>query len=776
MRKVQPLISIFLWLGLTVYPGAGMAQVNWSVSHPAKLINGYFHLSSPPNSDRFYGLGYDLWTYDPTLGEQESIALLPEGVFAKEGIGSYSAPFRHIAMDWRSEQAGHLIHRDSIYRTQDGGQTWAVQHSLAPNTAYQSSSYFTGLDFPADSIGYAVGTGDKIFKTTDAGASWQQLQWSTSTAPYRYLSSVTFVDDSVGFVAGYEVDDIHLNIGAYRPLVYRTEDGGQSWTETQLAETDHHFYRVYPVGNQTLYLTMVNRNYVLPADRLLKSTDNGTTWSEIDLPGISPLTSLVIRGAHWFSAQEGVLLGSPELTGDSVHIYRTEDGGANWNKIDLSQGIKPAFRKVPNLALSFSGDKGLITGATGNMLTSIDRGQTWNIVQNGQPDIYDLSVQGGEMFAAAFGDLILRKLADQWIPILTPSHPSQLETGFTKIANWGADNIAVVDITQGLFWSENGGITWESLFFDLDTVVYDVLYSNGDLMVLAWVRSVEDLLILTRDAGTGTWIDQFIADRGVVANGRLEGRGGNSFYAVADNDIFVTNNGLQWTPATNIPGDAWTTSFHMDSSGVGVMQDLGNGGMFFTQDAGNSWNTSSFTPSVKAHIDFSLSSLRGFTRLDDGRHLAFWHATPDQNARYWTRVLISADSGATWDLIPSPYRHEPVELGVRAYTVIAGELYLGGPQASILKLEIDETTSKDDPLTGPRLKVSPNPFSHEVRLTGLEHQATYQIITLEGKVIQQGGVYPHQPGIVLAETLAAGVYILEVGIGKSRQQFKLVKQ
>ncbi|MCG8608123.1 YCF48-related protein [bacterium] len=89
---------------------------------------------------------------------------------------------------------------DRLFRTTDGGQTWQFTH----NSASQS------LAFLNQNTGFIVGRDRKLYKTTTAG-----LQWTLVGNVSGFVDEVFFLDNSYGWVAG--------------DFVYRTTDGGQTW-------------------------------------------------------------------------------------------------------------------------------------------------------------------------------------------------------------------------------------------------------------------------------------------------------------------------------------------------------------------------------------------------------------------------------------------------------------------------------------------------------------------------------------------------------------------
>ena len=143
------------------------------------------------------------------------------------------------------EDTGFFVtNNGDLHKTTDGGSSWAQKL----NTGELRSIYFTD-----SSTGYAAGdekvslgggqhrSNGKIFKTTDAGESWEALDLSPAfeydeygTAWVQPIESIHFANSNIGYaVTG--------------GLVLRTTDAGETWTVAKRWETDLNLNSVYVV-------------------------------------------------------------------------------------------------------------------------------------------------------------------------------------------------------------------------------------------------------------------------------------------------------------------------------------------------------------------------------------------------------------------------------------------------------------------------------------------------------------------------------------------------
>ncbi len=103
-----------------------------------------------------------------------------------------------------------------------------------------TTKYLTSVDFYNDLIGF-IGTADTtLFKTTDGGKTWKQIN---TGIPYLLIKSVRFVNEFTGYMI------CHNNGGI--TWIYKTIDGGLSWS--YLREESQNLSKIS--GFKTLYIT-----------------------------------------------------------------------------------------------------------------------------------------------------------------------------------------------------------------------------------------------------------------------------------------------------------------------------------------------------------------------------------------------------------------------------------------------------------------------------------------------------------------------------------------
>jgi photosystem II stability/assembly factor-like uncharacterized protein len=230
-----------------------------------------------------------------------------------------------------------------VWKTTDAGVTWeplwnkepvssigavAVAYSQ-PNIVYVG----TGEACPRGDISY----GDGMYKSTDAGKSWQHIGLTDT----RHIGKILVdpQDPNRIFVAALG----HVYSPNSERGVFRSTDGGQSWTKVLYKnDTTGAADLIFdPTNPQILYAAMwtVQRtpwsltSGGLPDDGLYKSANGGDTWQKLGGSGW-PHGLLGKIGVAVFAANPQRVYALVEATGEQKGLYRSEDGGQSWQFVN----------------------------------------------------------------------------------------------------------------------------------------------------------------------------------------------------------------------------------------------------------------------------------------------------------------------------------------------------------------------------------------------------------------------------------------------------------
>lgn len=159
-----------------------------------------------------------------------------------------------------------------------------------------------------------VNTAGEIHKTVDGGGTWK-LQFKPPEQPF--FRCIAFSDQQHGFAC-------NLSAGKHKNPLYRTIDGGSSWSAVDLSDEVEGLCGISVVNSNLIYLT---GRYPGPA-YLVKSEDGGNSWSVKDMSDYLGRSVDI----HFFDENEGLLLGgsTDSALKSRVVVLGTSDGGITW--------------------------------------------------------------------------------------------------------------------------------------------------------------------------------------------------------------------------------------------------------------------------------------------------------------------------------------------------------------------------------------------------------------------------------------------------------------
>ena len=235
-----------------------------------------------------------------------------------------------------------------IFRSQNDGQSWTPvfddqatlsigDMAVAPSN---SDIMYVGTGEANAGGGSIAYDGLGVYRTTDGGDTWEPLG----------LDNV----GSIGRVVVDPVDPDRAYVAAMGTLfskndergVYRTTDGGDSWEQVLFVSdsTGAIDLVMHPDEPMTLYAAMwervrtpIQRTYHGPTTGLYKSTDGGSTWTELttDLPQF-PFEKGRIGLAIAPSDPQRVYAAYANSTGYLEGVFRSSNAGSTWDELPLT--------------------------------------------------------------------------------------------------------------------------------------------------------------------------------------------------------------------------------------------------------------------------------------------------------------------------------------------------------------------------------------------------------------------------------------------------------
>ena len=227
-----------------------------------------------------------------------------------------------------------------IWKSVNKGTTWA------PIFDDQSVSTFGDLAIsPSDPRILWAGTGEQnnrqstswgngVYRSTDGGETWTHLGLKET----RHIGRVRVHpnDPDIAYVAALG----NLWAPSRERGVFKTTDGGESWTQVLFVDTLTGVVDMImdPSDPNTLYAAAYQRlrrtwgfNGGGPGSGIYKSTDGGSSWRKLE-NGI-PEGDLGRIGLA-IAATDGRVLNATVQHATESGTYRSEDGGATWEKVN----------------------------------------------------------------------------------------------------------------------------------------------------------------------------------------------------------------------------------------------------------------------------------------------------------------------------------------------------------------------------------------------------------------------------------------------------------
>jgi len=205
---------------------------------------------------------------------------------------------------------------------------------------------------------------NKLFKTTDAGNSWEVISPDLARESYE-------IPANLGVFAASDPEK-----GKHRGVIYAAAPSFKE-VNTIWAGTD---------------------------DGLIHITrDGGKSWQNVSPPQLKPWSKVsIIEASHFEAGTAYAAINSFRLDDLRAHIYRTRDFGKSWTEI--TKGIPDGG--ASNVVREDPVRKGLLyAGTEGSVYVSFNDGDEWQPLQLNLPhtSMRDLAIHGDDLIVATHG-------------------------------------------------------------------------------------------------------------------------------------------------------------------------------------------------------------------------------------------------------------------------------------------------------------------------------------------------------------------------------------
>jgi photosystem II stability/assembly factor-like uncharacterized protein len=453
-------------------------------------------------------------------------------------------------------------------------------------------------------------------------------QWtSIGPAPVTYFGNFFS-----GRVRAFAVDSTNPSIvyvGAADGGVWKTTDGGQHWvplTDTQPSLS---------IGSLAIDPNNPNTIYVgtgepftgdsFPGVGILKSTDGGSTWTNIQGPFLNGhIGGIAVdpnNSQNVLAAFEGGL-------------ERSTDGGNTWTQV---------FNSNPNRVLFDPKNPGVAYGSDlASVFKSTDSGATWTRIlsENTADGLSSVTLSGSTLYAF-FDDSTLFKSTDAgatWTQLTAPGAPfCQGQCNYNLIVGASPTNPNVVYVGSiNMYHSNDGGATWgldSSSHADNHAIAFSpdgatVYVGNDGGAWAAPTGTATNSSIPWTNLNNTLATLQFYRGISIAAGDPNLSLGGTQ-----DNETERYNGTTTWTGV--IGGDGFATAINPFNQQI-MYGTLQNANLFRSTDAGASF--SNIGPFSNGRFDTLLA-------MDPS---APQHLYTDPGSGF---VFQSNDAGTTWTSI-----------------------------------------------------------------------------------------------------------------------------
>jgi photosystem II stability/assembly factor-like uncharacterized protein len=250
-----------------------------------------------------------------------------------------------------------------------GGRSIAVGGSVA-----RPNEYYFGA------------TGGGLWKTTDGGNEWSPVTDGKISSSSVGAIEVCPTNPDVVYIGMGEVEfrgNVIPGDG-----VYKTTDGGRTWTHLGLADGQMiGRIRVDPRDCSRVFVAALGHAFGPNPDRgVYRSTNGGQTWQRVlfrdNLTGavdlsIDPSNPQVIYASLWHAFRQPWLLVSG---GDESGLFKSTDGGTTWTELSGNPGMPARPLGKIGVAVSPADPRrvyAIVEARDGGVFRSDDAGATW---------------------------------------------------------------------------------------------------------------------------------------------------------------------------------------------------------------------------------------------------------------------------------------------------------------------------------------------------------------------------------------------------------------
>ncbi len=470
----------------------------------------------------------------------------------------------------------------NLWVSVDGGASWQELHYILFGTEHGTADAFynTILLFRDDSV---------IEVSQDLGQSWDTVYYTPRLVSARFTKSPF----PTGLIYLVGIDTSGLD----SLKVYRSSDGGITWTYINASETN--LKKIFEVTYAPTRPTRLLLSGVTQSDStvLLFTANSGGNWGVF----LSAPSDTVKRfhAAFHPTDQNTVFVAavSNDVLGNGSWLRASSDGGATWTTLDTNCVVNGLWVDNNYLYVGYSIPEGLKYFSLSDW-TDTGWGYQGEAVLAGAGD-------GSNLYLATGGVGVLKGSLGSFFEVNSGLRAvwSQSPFGLAAVG----DTLFVLDATSGrLYRSTDGGATWERLSLNMVYDAYEgwpLAFSVEVLGSKVWVAgfslSVSPPGLFTlfmSDDGGESWRTQSLPFAPLMVN--LDAVDADTLYAYGTlfeygSGVYKsTDGGVSWTNVLSYPFRLFSGFIpwpHVAVKAADEVYFVDTAGVRLSTDGGNTW-------------------------------------------------------------------------------------------------------------------------------------------------------------------------------------------
>jgi photosystem II stability/assembly factor-like uncharacterized protein len=382
---------------------------------------------------------------------------------------------------------GPTLHSGKLYRSIDGGLTWVDITNGLPRSVLDIA-----VDPSQPDTLYVTTHIFGAYKSTDGGTTWAEMKNFPDIGAYdieidQTSPNILYVAGLGGSVPDWVLEGGHTFQDAAG--VYKSTDGGQTWTQILVTSNECRAVRIYPTNHNLLFVSSLS-------DGFFVSTDGGSNWKNYN-NGLEStnLTSLWVNGEKVYVGTQGFGVYSGDVNAAT--------GAVTW-VADRSNKPVPDVYNLQIQVDPTDSNKIYVGSNPGGLYRSDDGGMTWCDKNFLTPSVtvddplrqgyYTFAINPdntNEVWVATWGKGIYKSYDGQDYNIGANGLDRVMFGKHVNTLLFHPDLGLIAATEEGIFLTQDGGATWTDWSQGLGTKQVRTLNLLGNGPILAGTAGYE---------------------------------------------------------------------------------------------------------------------------------------------------------------------------------------------------------------------------------------------------------------------------------------------